>query len=235
MTIDAETGVVQWAEAPAGYYKFAVRAELSGETTGEALLSVMLHVVGNEQPHTEGLHFVSEPPASAVVGEEYVYTPVLEWEGAGEVSLHIDYLPEGAVIDAANTVRWTPTEESMQKFVINAELSINGMPIGKVQQAWAVEVETEASGVIAGVREELPASAVTAYPNPAVNTLSVRLDGLAVQPTISLYDLAGTRVLTASADGAVADIDVRTVPQGMYYLHITSGNKHRVVPVRISR
>ena len=79
-----------------------------------------------------------------------------------------------------------------------------------------------------GIRE-MRAAAVQAWPQPATDILNVR-SSAAGQQVVVLYDMAGSTLFREATNSAVATIDVRALPAGMYVLQM--GNAKRLVAVQ---
>lgn len=64
------------------------------------------------------------------------------------------------------------------------------------------------------------------YPNPASSSLTVKLDELHSNLEISLYDSQGTKILKQLDQGGDSlEISVDQIPNGLYFLHVTSESK----------
>lgn len=77
-----------------------------------------------------------------------------------------------------------------------------------------------------------------AYPNPAQDRLWLEpREGLSGILEVAVYDLRGMRVLSSSIDAALArsELDVGTLPSGMYYLRYESDGTIGQVPIRVQR
>ncbi len=61
---------------------------------------------------------------------------------------------------------------------------------------------------------------VNVYPNPVINKLYV--SGLTAQSKVSLYDILGNCIIAETFD---SNIDMSTLPAGIYMLRIAEGNK----------
>jgi len=76
------------------------------------------------------------------------------------------------------------------------------------------------------------------YPNPTKEFLAIQANGLVKQNiNLKLYDLSG-KLVTESAilqGSTIWYLDVRTVYNGQYILHITSGTETRTKKVSIQK
>jgi Secretion system C-terminal sorting domain len=75
--------------------------------------------------------------------------------------------------------------------------------------------------------DELAALGVKLYPNPANNKLFIDFTGKNLNAlNAQVYNSTGALVLSQSLNGnALAEVDVATLPTGIYYLRIAAGNK----------
>ena len=79
-----------------------------------------------------------------------------------------------------------------------------------------------------GIRE-MRAAVVHVWPQPATEILNVR-SSASGQQAVVLYDMAGSILIRETANSAVAVIDVRSLPAGMYVLQV--GNAKRLIAVQ---
>ncbi len=105
MTIDANSGMVQWAAPVAGSHAVKVVAADSSNQT--ATQEYTLTVVTCGQPP----QITSEPPTTATEGEPYTYPVVAVLPGA-TLTYSLPVGPDGMTIDAAGTISWTPSYTS---------------------------------------------------------------------------------------------------------------------------
>jgi hypothetical protein len=76
-------------------------------------------------------------------------------------------------------------------------------------------------------REEVRLSAVT-RPGPNPTGGAVRLAGLRIErATVRIYDVAGKEVMSMKlySPGGAPEIDLSSLPSGLYFLDVRSGNK----------
>lgn len=102
-----------------------------------------------------------------------------------------------------------------------------GMYKVEIQITESCVASAEMEVVITGAEEEL-ARDLSVYPNPVKDVLEIRVTKN-YQDNIALIDSYGrsiaTLYLTASGDGKVGNFDVRTLPQGFYYVKAIKSNK----------
>jgi hypothetical protein len=65
--------------------------------------------------------------------------------------------------------------------------------------------------------------AVSVYPNPAANVLSVNCEDVDGEIMVSMTDLTGKQVLAQSARGGKLALDVSTLSSGSYILTVQQG------------
>jgi hypothetical protein len=66
------------------------------------------------------------------------------------------------------------------------------------------------------------------YPNPAVNSVRLRVNDLTAGALVQVYNGQGTSVLTQSLSNAEQMVDLSTLPIGVYLLKVNNGTQ-RVV------
>lgn len=102
-----------------------------------------------------------------------------------------------------------------------------GMYKVEIQITESCAASAEMEVVITGAEEEL-AGGFSVYPNPVKDVLEIRVTKN-YQDNIALIDSYGRTILTlnltASGDGKVGNFDVRTFPQGFYYVKAIKSNK----------
>lgn len=70
--------------------------------------------------------------------------------------------------------------------------------------------------------------AVSIYPNPAENAFSVRLPEAVVMITLEVYDAIGRKVMYRQNLNTDTEIDIASLPPGMYYVKVMAGGKTTV-------
>lgn len=66
---------------------------------------------------------------------------------------------------------------------------------------------------------------VLVYPNPASNLLNVNLSGIKGKSEVSLFDINGRQVLRREVNAANTQLDISTLPTGVYIIRIKNGTK----------
>ncbi|MBK6892340.1 MAG: T9SS type A sorting domain-containing protein [Flavobacteriales bacterium] len=84
------------------------------------------------------------------------------------------------------------------------------------------------AAIPAGIHE-VRAAVVQVWPQPATDILHVRSNA-AGQQAVVLYDMAGGTMARETVNSAVATIDVRSLPAGMYVLQV--GDAKRLIAVQ---
>ena len=67
-------------------------------------------------------------------------------------------------------------------------------------------------------------NALSIFPNPAQNTLHVRLNDGSQNSTLTITDISGKTVMVKNIMSLNSDLDISELPQGMYLLHSQSKN-----------
>ncbi|WP_207436058.1 T9SS type A sorting domain-containing protein [Sabulibacter ruber] len=127
--------------------------------------------------------------------------------------------PAEALATAAETGT-SPTDigtVALRQGTNSPALTIDGIRVGTTYRA------VVGSGDPTSVKNELPASAVRVYPNPATSALRIRVDGAGSgTSSLRLVDLLGRTVLSREVQSAAGrlevDQDVARLPKGQYVL-----------------
>jgi hypothetical protein len=64
-------------------------------------------------------------------------------------------------------------------------------------------------------------SSVKIYPNPSSTIITIELPGPAPQFQISIFNPSGMEVITQQASGSSTDLNIRSLPGGVYFIRIT--------------
>jgi hypothetical protein len=75
--------------------------------------------------------------------------------------------------------------------------------------------------------ESVIASNFSVYPNPANNQVTITTN-LSDDMSLMMYDITGKLILTKSTFNNQTDLDISGVNSGVYFIHLTSGNKKYV-------
>lgn len=83
--------------------------------------------------------------------------------------------------------------------------------------------------LVSGINQVLGTAAPTKdfaaiWPNPAKNTLNVKLDGSG-DASVTLYDISGRIVLAEKMNGAQSTFGIESLPQGVYLAEIKQGER----------
>ncbi len=160
-------------------------------------------------------------------------------------------------IGKANRVDWTSaSEEAAAAFVV--ERSTNGVEfaaIGKVaaqgkSAAYTFTDEAPAAGIsyyrlqmldvngesnysrtVTATQGRSNTVAMSAYPNPATDRLTVEVAGATEGSTITLKDLSGKTLAQQTLVGNSAVFSVASLPAGLYFAVYTGGNATQVIKI----
>jgi hypothetical protein len=75
-----------------------------------------------------------------------------------------------------------------------------------------------------GIGDEIAASSVILFPNPAMNFLNIDFPGSLTSSEISLYNTSGQIVGKYRTEGNMK-LDISDLEQGFYFMHIESGDR----------
>lgn len=77
------------------------------------------------------------------------------------------------------------------------------------------------------VPPHLPSSSITAYPNPASESVTLKVGSQSQPARVKLLDMAGRirATIELQPPQKAAKIDLSYLPQGVYFLHLTTGNQ----------
>ena len=79
-----------------------------------------------------------------------------------------------------------------------------------------------------GAVEEVAATALTFYPNPADH--KVHIEGAKAGLRIALYNIEGVRLLTAETNEAgKVELDLTSLPEGNYFVRAGNGQAYRLL------
>ena len=73
--------------------------------------------------------------------------------------------------------------------------------------------------------DELSTTNFSFYPNPATNNLTIDFSKLYSKAEIEIYNTLGEKVIAAHSKEQVTNIDITKLPEGIYVLQVTAGNK----------
>ena len=160
-------------------------------------------------------------------------------------------------IGKANRIDWTSaSEEAAAAFVV--ERSTNGVEftaIGKVaaqgkSAAYTFTDETPAAGIsyyrlqmldvngesnysrtVTATQGRSNTVAMSAYPNPATDRITVEVAGATEGSTITLKDLSGKTLAQQTLVGNSAVFSVANLPAGLYFAVYTGGNATQVIKI----
>ena len=73
--------------------------------------------------------------------------------------------------------------------------------------------------------EEFSENEIKVYPNPVVSDLNIEFVNAEGQADIKLYDLSGKLILATTSTGDMTSLDLKEMPQGIYFLNIENAEK----------
>ena len=73
--------------------------------------------------------------------------------------------------------------------------------------------------------EEFSENEIKVYPNPVVSDLNIEFVNAEGQADIKLYDLSGKLILATTLTGDMTSLDLKEMPQGIYFLNIENAEK----------
>ena len=107
MKIDPVTGIVNFAQAPAGDYNVQIRA--ADEHGADAVQSFVL-TIGDVATNASSPLILSKPATIAAVNEPYLYLPLAQDPDGDVLQFSLPVSPQGMSIDPdSGRVSWTPT------------------------------------------------------------------------------------------------------------------------------
>ena len=104
--------------------------------------------------------------------------------------------------------------EASPGFVSNIVLSDNPWTQQQVEARWE-----EFCGDLLSL-DEIPALEIKIYPNPVLNKLNIDLPEPHAKAELTVYDITGKLILTASAEDYKSQLDVSALHPGLYILKI---------------
>ena len=105
------------------------------------------------------------------------------------------------------------------KIIFKSSKSAGGAEFGST--LYLDEVHFDAS-VVLGVADMTPVAGVSAYPNPANNTINIAVAQNEIGSQIQLVDLAGREVYNGTLGSIKTTIDTRNLETGIYAIHVRS-------------
>ncbi|MGA2298065.1 MAG: T9SS type A sorting domain-containing protein, partial [FCB group bacterium] len=72
---------------------------------------------------------------------------------------------------------------------------------------------------IVNVKEELQTTKNLIFPNPASDFLNINSENI-IGKDISIYDILGNKLMSATATGAETRINIESYPSGVYFVRI---------------
>lgn len=178
--------------------------------------------------------FVSDPPLKAQIGTEYRYDvnvigeTMESWRDA--IRFRLQRAPDGMTIDErTGVVTWTPRQEG--SFSIEVVASAADEP-AEHRQMWTVETTSGAASVALAGNDR-----VVAYPNPATTMLTVRLPERLHDAKARIVDVTGALRSSATLGiiGGTANVDVRSLGTGLYFLQIETSSATLSIPFNVTR
>jgi RHS repeat-associated protein len=135
MTIDCETGRIEWLDAPAGTYPIALVVE---DGRGGRATQTYVLTVGDGTAAAVPV-ITSQPPVQAVVGSLYLSLPANLYDGAGSLVFSLPQFPAGMTIDdETGEIRWIPAagQTGLNEVTLQVDDQLGGIAI----QRFAIDV-----------------------------------------------------------------------------------------------
>ncbi|MGK7884827.1 MAG: putative Ig domain-containing protein, partial [Crocosphaera sp.] len=179
MTLDPNTGQIQWTNPINGNHTVAVAAIDSQGTGG--VQEFTLNIIANAAPIIQ-----STPVRTASPGQPYGYDLRATDSNADALSYHLITAPDGMTIDELGRVRWTPNGENTGNYPI--EIAVTDSRGATVTQSFSLEVVADTLAPMVRVNPSVQpvnlGQSVTLYvratDNIGVSTLSLTVNGQAV-------------------------------------------------------
>lgn len=99
-----------------------------------------------------------------------------------------------------------------------------------------IEAQPENTGgshILQGTAAPAPEIRANVYPNPATNYIHVELDGDNPGGVVEVLNILGQPMLQFEITGTDNMFDISTLPQGIYFVNIESGNQRVVRKIRV--
>ncbi len=144
----------------------------------------------------------------------------VETEDTTTVAAEWEYL----VFDFSNEVEGAPLDltQTYDKVIVFFSFGEEGSALGAKTYYWDNVSFGDSTGVVFTGMVPIQ-EGVMVYPNPTQNQLHVRLANLPAQPArITLYDLNGRQVKTATVQDQITTLTLSDLPEGMYLFTLQS-------------
>ena len=99
------------------------------------------------------------------------------------------------------------------------------------ESLWSDEKLTIVENSMTGIDQNRAKFSVIIYPNPAVNILNIEYQNIAIKdiPVFEFFEIHGKLVRRVSPEPPGMEIEISTLPKGLYILKITIGNNYEMV------
>lgn len=73
--------------------------------------------------------------------------------------------------------------------------------------------------------EEFSEEEIKVYPNPVISNLNIEFLNSEAEAAVKLYDVSGKLILSTNTDGTFTSLDLKEMPQGIYFLNVETSEK----------
>ncbi len=73
--------------------------------------------------------------------------------------------------------------------------------------------------------EEFSEEEIKVYPNPVISNLNIEFLNSEAEAAVKLYDVSGKLILSTNTDGTFTSLDLKEMPQGIYFLNLETSEK----------
>lgn len=73
--------------------------------------------------------------------------------------------------------------------------------------------------------EEFSEEEIKVYPNPVISDLNIEFINAEAEAAVKLYDVSGKLILSTNTDGTFTSLDLKEMPQGIYFLNVETSEK----------
>lgn len=87
------------------------------------------------------------------------------------------------------------------------------------------------ASAVSSVSNEGEAIKFSVYPNPVANTMNVTVDGNMTSATLSVYDVAGKRLMSKTMNQSTLSVDTESWAQGVYFLQMKNHSSSKTIKV----
>ncbi|MBS1537872.1 MAG: T9SS type A sorting domain-containing protein [Bacteroidetes bacterium] len=190
--------------------------------------------------------FTTTPPTFALPGKTYTYNAVSEHPSVrvwGFIRYAMVEGPEGMTInEKSGELKWDiPQDVSGQITVkITSYMQKYQADTTILYQEWTLRIAEpfEVQQLASSVKEEA-VKQVSVFPNPTDSRLHLSCSAESGHVSVSILSMLGSPIMSEAREltGGFNSFDISTsnLPQGTYFIRITSGQKQSILPFVIAR